>query len=294
MIAKKIIIGSLLSVCAANAGINVAGIEALEGSELFRDKVFNQEVKLPEGCVPLGTIFTEISKQTGYTVKNNTNLDEKAPVCNMDKFSTAGFALEAIVKDTNKIFYTNAGSGQIEDFIFISYADSYTAVFPDYWDVDKTARLLKEKYPFLKWNFYGRTVKVEGSEADVKKVVEKISELRDYAHREIPITVRVSRLNIDDTAKSEQTDVNFKSVNIINRMENRSGARIYNMIAAHGKQFHVSEVPVAIKLDFQKNKVIFGDKELDFDSLYNLAFMFNDYQITVDLGGLFDNSSHGN
>lgn len=289
---KKVFAASIITASSLLGAINIAGIESMEGSSLFRDKVFNQEVKLPEGCVPLGVIFDLIGKQTNYTVRNQTNLDEKAPVCNMNQFKIAGHALEAITKDSNKIFFTNDENRDYDSYIYIAYGDSYTAVFPTYWDTSKSAKILKDKFPFLRWTFYGNVVKVEGSKADIEKAVPKIMELRDFAVRETSARVTVSKLNINPEAKLEH-DINFNRVNIIQRMSQQEKARIYNVLVRHGNQVHVNEVPVAIVFDFQKNVVRFGEKEVNFDALRGLAFMYQDYMVTIDVGGLFDNSLIG-
>lgn len=281
---KKTLITALFATCAIS-GINISGIESLEGSATFRDQVFNEKIKMPTGCITVKEAFDLISHSTNHTFSNETLIDKGAPVCNLDKYDTVGRVLEAVINDGNKVFFTEVRGSDYH--IVLKNSSKYVVTFPLYWDTSASARLLKDKYPAIKWVFYGNVVKAEGAAEEIQKAKETLGELREYATRSIPTKVRVYELDITDE-ELYKSGMNMNRVNVMQRLP-KEGAQEYVMQISHGNQAHVNGVPVAMMFDLQKNEVVFGDRTVPMDMLNEIAFIYNKKMITVDFGGLLQN-----
>ena len=152
----------------ASASINISGIEAMEGSARYADKPLNNTVKMPSGCITVGEAFDKIEDESGLPVMNKTLIDEKAPICNLDKFDLLGDVLTAIIKDNKKIFFTEQNGANY--YLVIADAASSVTTFPMYWDTSTSKDLLQKKYPRIKWTFYGNVIKAEHSNEFTNRV----------------------------------------------------------------------------------------------------------------------------
>lgn len=279
---RKIV--GLLAVAAtcALAEINISGIEAMEGSATFRDKVFNDKVRMPAGCITVKEAFNHIEKETGLRVLNKTLLDEKAPVCNLDKFEITGRVMEAIVRDQSKIFFVEQEG--MDTYIVVTGADKSVTTFPMYWDTAESKTLLNKEFPKIKWTFYGNVIKAEGSKADLKAAEPTLEKLREYASRIVPVKIKIS--DVEAMLPNKEF---MNRVQIIGRLSASATAEGYNAQVAHGNGIQIKEVPVPIKFDLQNNRVSMGNVSVPIEELNNVAFLFGNKQISLDFGSLFYN-----
>ena len=266
------------------ASINVSGIEEMEGSARYADKPLNNTVKMPAGCITVGEAFDKIEEDSGLPVVNKTLIDEKAPICNLNKFDVLGDVLSAIIKDNKKIFFTEQDGARF--YLVITDASSSVTTFPMYWDTSMSKDLLQKKYPRIKWLFYGNVIKAEGKQADLVDADKTLQDLRDYAVRVIPTTIKVGTIN-DETLKTSNEFTN--RVRIASRYTGATDIKTYNVQVAHGNAVQLASVPVPLKFDLQNNTVTLGNLELPIDELTNVGYLFGDKIITLNVGTLFYN-----
>ena len=277
------LIASLLATLSA-ASINISGIEELEGSARYADKPLNNTVKMPAGCITVGEAFDKIEEDSGLPVVNKTLIDEKAPICNLNKFDVLGDVLSAIIKDNKKIFFTEQDGARF--YLVIADASSSVTTFPMYWDTSTSKDLLQKKYPRIKWIFYGNVIKAEGKQADLVEAEKTLQDLRDYAARVIPTTIKVGTIN-DEGLRTSNEFTN--RVRIASKYTGAVDVKTYNVQVAHGNGVQLASVPVPLKFDLQNNTVTLGNVELPIDELSNVGYLFGDKIITVNVGTLFYN-----
>lgn len=268
----------------ASASINISGIEAMEGSARYADKPLNNTVKMPSGCITVGEAFDKIEDESGLPVMNKTLIDEKAPICNLDKFDILGDVLTAIIKDNRKIFFTQQDGANY--YLVIADAASSVTTFPMYWDTSTSKDLLQKKYPRIKWTFYGNVIKAEGKSADLQEAEKTLQDLRDYAIRVVPSTIRVATIQ-DESLKHSNEFTN--RVRIASKYTGAVDAKVYNVQVSHGNNVQLAGIPVPLKFDLQNNTVTMGNVELPIDELGNVGYLFGDKLVTITFGTLFYN-----
>lgn len=266
------------------ASINVSGIESMEGSARYADKPLNNTVKMPTGCITVGEAFDKIEEESGLPVMNKTLINEKAAICNLDKFDILGDVLSAIIKDNKKIFFTQQDGAKY--YLVIADAATSVTTFPMYWDTSTSKDLLQKKYPRIKWIFYGNAIKAEGKSADLGEAEKTLQDLRDYAIRVVPTTIKVATIQ-DETLKHSNEFTT--RVRIASRYTGAVNAKTYNVQVSHGNSVQLAGIPVPLKFDLQNNTVTMGNVELPIDELGNIGYLFGDKIVTINFGTLFYN-----
>jgi hypothetical protein len=251
------------------ADITFEGISANEGIDKYKTNTFNQKINISPGCHSIKEVMLLIEENTGMTIINNTNLDYSRANCGVFTFKYVGDVLNSLIGDNQIVFYK-----QGYDKIILEYARTYSETFPSNWNMERTISKLKQKLSDLNIIYYGRVIEISGQKNAVKNGKKIINNLRDWAIREIPLTVSIVKLNTNKTG--------IAIISNIRKQKYDKNIKI--------KIKHSTIVPLPYQLgnlvfDLQLNRVYLNDKEyINLNNIGNRSFFIDNYQVSIRTG----------